>query len=131
MSAERTFVQAALCRMSSFATIADHKERFISSFDELANDVCNEGFYAMLQMYVYEDSQYEELTWDHEAAQLDKTHLECMRGCKHILENLIPVKAKTRDLFMFQVFQELVCDKVSEFNDELSGTTILTKYGTC
>ena len=51
-SHERTFVQAALCRMSHFATIADHKERFIASCDEPANDVCNEGFYAMLQMFL-------------------------------------------------------------------------------
>ena len=60
-SHERTFVQAALCRMSHFATIADHKERFIASCDEPANDICNEGVYAMLQMYVYDKSQYEEL----------------------------------------------------------------------
>ena len=65
----RTFVQAALTHKSKFVRTADHKERFTVSCAEPANDVCNEGFYGMLQMCVLREGHSEVPSWDAEPAQ--------------------------------------------------------------
>ena len=126
---QRKFVQAALCRMPQYATIADHKEKLIRSCDEPANDCCNEGYYAMLQMRTVESGKFEVLDWDDDRAAPDRAHLESMRGGQIIIDSKKPVKAKTLDLYLFQAFQEKVCAMVCGYHqDEWHGTVLQTTW---